>query len=104
MTDLFGRKARAELASYKRMVEVQSSRNGELIMQVDSLRDANDRLIRELREMDQCAFALGQQYGQNDIAPTLRKLCAMAASRQQAESNRIRDVLIPEMRKVYNGQ
>lgn len=94
MIDFFGRKAKAQLA------EMRKDLDGAYRIAKASARD-KDALIGALREMDQLAFMIGQTYGQPHCREHVQKLCAAADKRMQKESDRIRDVLIPEIRKTY---
>lgn len=104
MIDLFGRKAKAELSSVKAQLEMmREDKDAAYRIAQASARD-NDSLIAALREMDQLAFMIGQTYGQSHCLPHIQKLCAAADKRMKAESDRIRDVLIPELRQVYSKE
>lgn len=54
-----------------------------------------------LREQDQLIFNMTQQTSWEAMRPFFQKLCEAANVRMKDESNRIRDVLIPEIKKTY---
>jgi hypothetical protein len=80
MTDLFGKKVK------KRAEELDK---------------ANEVLIAQIREMDQLIFSMSQKPNFEAMRSDFNALQALATARMQLESDRIRDLLIPEIKKVY---
>lgn len=58
-------------------------------------------LQRKLRDIDQLVFAMGQCSSWEQMQPIFAKLKQGTDQRMIDESNRIKQVLIPEMQKVY---
>lgn len=56
---------------------------------------------RKLREMDQLVFAMSQCTSWDQMQPIFLKLKTFTDARMIDESNRIKNVLIPEMQKAY---
>lgn len=56
---------------------------------------------RKIREMDQLIFAMSQCTSWDDMRPIFQKLKTFTDARMIDESNRIKQVLIPEMQKAY---
>lgn len=87
MIDFFGRKAKAELAYHKAMLE-----------------DAESR-IRELadiiRENDQLIYNMAQKTSWPEQRPLFNQLQAGQESRMKAESNRIGAIMQKELIDVY---
>jgi hypothetical protein len=67
----------------------------------NSLDKANEVLIAQIREMDQLVFQMSQQDNWDNMRPYFNTLQNCTTYRMQHESNRIRDVLIPEIKKAY---
>ena len=78
--DLFGRKAKQEIAK---------------------LEASELQLMGQIREMDQLIYRMSQCTSWESMRPIFNELQAPAERRMREESNRIRDVLIPEMKKAY---
>lgn len=81
MIDIFGWKAQAK---------------------VDELESRIFELTRTIREMDQQIFSMGQQPSWDLMRPYYQKLQIGTDQRMRDESNRIRNVLVPEMMKAYS--
>lgn len=56
---------------------------------------------RKLRDMDQLIFAMSQCTSWDQMQPIFLKLKTLTDARMIDESNRIKNVLVPEMQKVY---
>lgn len=88
--DLFGKKAKAlenVIASQKTTIRRLAA--SELEAQ------------RKIRDMDQLVFAMGQCTSWDEMRPIFAKLKTFTDARMIDESNRIKQVLIPEMQKAY---
>lgn len=81
MIDIFGWKAQAK---------------------VDELESRIFKLTCTIREMDQQVFSMGQQPSWDLMRPYYQKLQIGTDQRMKDESNRIRNVLVPEMMKAYS--
>lgn len=103
--DLFGRKRIAELEKananlQRRLAQWEDDWSGwnKNLGVVSSHRDA---LIKTLRDQDQLIWTMGQQPNWERQRPIFQQLQAGTDKRMRLESDRIRDVLIPEVRKAY---
>lgn len=92
--DLFGRKRIQELeqanANLNRRLEQWEK---------DGLDNMN--LMSKIRDMDQLIFSISQCTSWAQMQPIFARLKDMTDQRMIDESARIRDILIPEMKKVY---
>lgn len=61
-----------------------------------------DALIKTLQDQDQLIWTMSQQPSWERMRPHLNQLQAGTETRMRLESDRIRDVLIPEVRKAYS--
>lgn len=59
---------------------------------------------RKIRDMDQLIFAMGQCSNWPEMQAIFIKLKDMTDARMIDESNRIKQVLIPEMQKAYRSK
>lgn len=69
-----------------------------------TLDHTTSRMADAIRTMDQLIFQMSQCTDWPSMRPHFNKLQAMTTSRMREESNRIRDLLIPEMKKVYTKE
>lgn len=60
-----------------------------------------DNLIGQLREMDMLAFQISQCTSFKDMQPHIQKLIDAAAKRQRAESTRISNLMVHEIKAAY---
>lgn len=93
MMDLFGKKAHAlenVINSQKATIRRQGA--SELALQ------------RKLRDIDQLVFAMGQCTSWEQMQPIFLKLKQGTDQRMIDESNRIKQVLMPEMQKTYRDE
>lgn len=98
MFDPFGRKRIEEL---KRQVD-SANWNAELShSNHEVVSKQRDDLIRTLRDMDQLIFMMSQCTSWESMRPHFNKLQSGTETRMRIESDRIRDVLIPEIRAAY---
>lgn len=58
-------------------------------------------LMVKIREMDQLIFSMSQCTSWEQMQPIFAKLKILTDARMIDESNRIKQVLIPEMQKAY---
>ena len=79
--DFFGRKAKAK---------------------AKELDEANTRLVRALREMDQLVFQMTQCTSWDMMRPVFLRLQEPVNERMRIESKRVEQLLIPEIKKVYS--
>lgn len=63
--------------------------------------DQITKLVRDIREMDQLVYQMSQATSAEQLRSTLARAWAITEKRMQAESARIADILIPEIKKVY---
>ena len=59
------------------------------------------KLVRDLREMDQLIYQMGQATDAHTLRMLLQRALAITNERIRRESDRIADLLIPEIKKVY---
>lgn len=101
--DLFGRKAKAQIAKLERENDNLSRGAEQLLREQSVLRNTLDATIKTLRDQDQLIWTMGQQPSWERMRPHFNQLQSATESRMRLESDRIRDVLIPEIRKAYNA-
>lgn len=91
--DLFNRRRVAELEKANKNLNrrLQKWENDEL------------SLMSKIRDMDQLIFSMSQCSSWDQMRPIFAKLKTFTDERMIDESNRIRQVLIPEMQKVYRS-
>lgn len=88
--DLFGKKAKAlENVIASQAATIRRLSASELDVQV------------KIRDMDQLIFAMSQCSSWDQMRPIFVKLKDLTDQRMIDESNRIKQVLIPEMQKAY---
>lgn len=58
-------------------------------------------LVRDLREMDQLVYQMATAGSAEQLRSAVARAWAITEKRMQAESNRITELLEPEIRKVY---
>lgn len=88
--DLFGKKAKA----LENVIASQSTTIRRLAANELSAQ-------RKIRDMDQLIFAMGQCTSWEEMRPIFVKLKTFTDQRMIDESDRIKQVLIPEMQKAY---
>lgn len=103
--DIFGR---------KRIAELEKALEDQDLAMVVQLKDAitkaallqrsEQALTVKIREMDQLIFSMSQCTSWEEMRPIFAKLQAMAGARMIDESDRIKQVLIPEMQKAYREE
>lgn len=71
--------------------------------QLDALERANTQLVRDVREMDQLVFQMAQAGTPDQLRSAVARAWAITEARMRAESNRITEMLTPEIKKVYNA-
>ena len=69
---------------------------------ITELEEANLRLVKAVRDMDQLIYNMSQEDSWKRMRPIFNMLLSDTNSRMRIESNRIRDLLIPEIKKAYN--
>jgi hypothetical protein len=57
--------------------------------------------VRDLREMDQLVYQMGQATDANTLRHLVARALELTNIRMRAESDRITELLEPELRKVY---
>ena len=62
------------------------------------------KLVRDLREMDQLVYQMGQATSASQLRPLIARALEITNERMRRESDRIADLLIPEIKKVYGGE
>lgn len=88
--DIFGKKAKAlENVIKSQAATIRRQSKNELALMV------------KIREMDQLIFAMSQCTSWEAMQPIFEKLKTFTDARMIDESNRIKQVLIPEMQKAY---
>lgn len=99
--DLFSRKAKAKLKKVEKQRDDLTMTSFQLQAKNGELSRANDALIKTLRDQDQLIFLMSQGTSWEQQRPHFNKLQEGQERRMRLESDRIRDVLIPEVRKAY---
>ena len=91
----------AECTSYYHRID-------DLMSQIAALKDEHAHttalMADSIRTMDQLIFQMSQCTDWPSMRPHFNQLQAMTEARMREESNRIRDLLIPEMKKVYTKE
>lgn len=64
--------------------------------------DTIEKLVRDLREMDQLVYQMQTSGSADQLRSAVNRAWAITQSRMRAESDRIADILIPEIKKVYS--
>jgi uncharacterized coiled-coil protein SlyX len=106
--DLFGKKRIAELelalATEKACVEgfIKDMEEERKISQ--GLRNQVEYLVRTIRQTDDIIFAISQCTDWTTMRPRVAQLTDQMTARKVAESNRIGDLLRPQLLDVYNDQ
>lgn len=101
--DFFGRRARAELEEVEQCHRETLAAWGKVAGELDLVKEANLRLIAQLREMDQGTFQISQVAPDwARIRPIFVKMQAAAEKRMQNESGRIKNLMIGEIITAYN--
>jgi hypothetical protein len=110
--DLFGRKRIAELERenanlnhrlQQREVSWNKSINDrdKAEQKIAALEASELRLMGQIREMDQLIFEMSHKMSWDEQRPIFQRLLAQTNRRMKAESDRIANLLIPEMQKAY---
>lgn len=89
--DIFGRK---RIATLEKAIDSQRDKLAQA-----SIRELN--LQRKIRDTDQLIFSMSQCTSWDQMQPIFAKLKTFTDARMIDESNRIKQVLIPEMQKAY---
>lgn len=61
----------------------------------------NTQLVRDIREMDQLVYQMSQAGSAEQLRSAVARAWAITEARMRKESNRITEILIPELKKVY---
>lgn len=85
--DLFGRKAQARIAELEGIIELHEEQKLQLIL--------------DIRTMDQLIFQMSQCSSWQQMQPLFASLKIETDTRMHDESNRIQELLIPELKKAY---
>ena len=101
MMDLFGRKRIAQLREDLAQADETNNAFGRKIAQLES---TELQLMGQIREMDQLIYRMSQCTSWESMRPIFNELQHPAERRMRKESNRITDVLIPEMKKAYRAE
>lgn len=73
----------------------------DLQRQLRQVETERDQLLTLIRQMDQEIWNMSQRTSWEGMRPHYVKLLNATNERKELESRRIRDLLIPEMRKTY---
>ncbi len=92
--DLFGKRSAVKIKALERVIEVQRKA-------ITDLESSELCLIADIREMDTEIFQMSQCDSWERMRPYFNNLQVWMEARRGKESNRIADVLIPEMKKAY---
>lgn len=98
--DIFGKKRIAELE--KELSNITACYRNET-NEINRLEASEYQLMTKIREMDQLIFAMSQCTSWEQMQPIFAKLKTFTDARMIDESNRIKQVLIPEMQKTYRS-
>lgn len=96
--DIFGRKRIAELE--KELSNITTCYRNQT-NEVNRLEASEYQLMVKIRDMDQLIFSMSQCTSWEQMQPIFAKLKTFTDARMIDESNRIKQVLIPEMQKAY---
>ena len=107
--DLFGRKRRIaqledSLATQQRLFNIQQEGWRASEDRIKILEASELKLMGQIREMDQLIWNMGQQTTESGILNLLRQALPQVERRKNLESDRIKEVLIPEMKKAYRDE
>lgn len=102
MIDWFGWKAKAKIEELENEFIKRTSELGVERIEHDNTKRLNDQLILTIRRMDQQIFNMSQCTDWNSMRPIFNNLNIGTTERMKIESNRIQNLLIPEIRKAYN--
>lgn len=75
-----------------------------LARDLDECASASTKLVRDLREMDQLVYQMSQSGSAEQLRSAVARAWAITEERMKAESARIADLLIPEIKKVYTDE
>lgn len=106
--DIFGRKAKYRvlqleeaLKDKERLFNIQQMGWKESEAKITALEASELKLIGQIRDMDQAIFQMAQCSSFEQMRPHFIELQQAANTRMRLESDRIKTVLIPEMKKAY---
>ncbi|SRR6266851_8854000 len=68
-----------------------------------AIQNQTEYLVRTIRDMDNQIFKMGQYTDWNQMRPHFNYLHEGTISRKRTESDRINDLLRPELIKTYSG-
>lgn len=100
--DIFNRKLVTELVEalneHRRLLDSEKIESSDRIIELEASELA---LMVKIRDMDQLIFSMSQCSSWDQMQPIFAKLKTSTDKRMIDESNRIKQVLIPEMQKAY---
>lgn len=106
---MFGKKAQRiaqleeSLADKERLFHIQQTGWRESNEKAAALRTQVEYLVRTIRQMDDQIFAMSQCTGWPQMRPHFQTLSDGMTARKVAESNRIGELIRPELEKTYNA-
>ena len=105
---MFGRKRIAQLeeslADKERLLHIQQTGWKESNEKVTALQNQVEYLIRTIRDMDEQIFKMSQCTTWSEMRPNFANLSEGMMIRKRTESNKISDILRPELIKTYGAQ
>jgi len=97
---MFGRKA-AQIRQLQESLAQADDNYTHQSKRVRELEASELKLMGQIREMDQLIFQMAQKTSWDQQRPIFNQLQAQTERRMRLESDRIKQVLIPEMQKAY---
>lgn len=98
---LFGK---AKIAQLEAEIAQERARADRMTAEVHFSQNRVEYLVRTIRDMDQLIFNMSQCTSWESMRPYFTALNDGVTSRKVAESNRINDMLRPELIKTYSDQ
>ena len=101
---MFGRKRKPDprIAALEQLHAHEVDRSTDLAKQLRAAQNQVEYLVRTIRQMDDQIFSMSQLTAWESMRPHFRTLCDGMTARKVAESNRIADILRPELIATYD--
>lgn len=99
--NLFDRKAKRRIVELEIAIREANATIEKLVRDENNVYASRDALIKTLRDQDQLIYFMSQCTDWPSMRKHFNKLQEGTDRRMRLESDRIRDVLIPEVRKAY---
>lgn len=94
------------LAQQKRLLDIQQQGWKEDEVKLHAAQNQIEYLVRTIRDMDDQIFKISQNADGSwaRVQPNIKTLCDGMTARKVAESNRISDILRPQLIETYNDR